>query len=498
MQLCETVKHHLDKRTDGIRQIIHAWKERTELLKRACMLVNFNNTSDVRNSAMNLIKMILAISPGIESLQYVIQIMYTSYCGGSTSSQLLLSYTTNSCSNNNNNSSSSSTSSSSSSPSSLSIKYNQCVLTPHLITQSTQLMGQYFPLSKKLTQSQQVAATTASVANGSNLLRSNNNNNIQTNKNMFQMFLPVQFVTHSHINGGITVFNQQQSQSQQQQTSLDYQKALLDSYAQFATFFDWICRHTFSRRLITTTTTTTTTNSSSLDPTTANSLNISHLQTTKQLIDLILVISQQTLLMNVSFVAHLNEYLQEQLSTPTTATDTGDTTNNTSGFDSSLLNETGLDFYNLILDSNYFNPFVNTVLMDYRYLLNKKEIYEFMHIFLTSFIISNPKMLVLKSTTTTTTNSKITPTTSSMKPPSSQQSASSVLLNLKSFIEISCKTINEIRFYFEFNQLSKHLSAAAATTTTNSSPPNLPNITHNLDFKSSQMLGSIKLIYLFI
>jgi len=176
--------------------------------------------------------------------------------------------------------------------------------------------------------------------------------------------------------------------------------------------------------------------------------------------------------MNVSFVAHLNEYLQEQLSTPTTTTtDTGDTTNNTSGFDSSLLNETGLDFYNLILDSNYFNPFVNTVLMDYRYLLNKKEIYEFMHIFLTSFIISNPKMLVLKSTTTTTTNSKITPTTSSMKPPSSQQSASSVLLNLKSFIEISCKTINEIRFYFEFNQLSKHLSAAAATTTTNSSPP---------------------------
>ena len=49
-------------------------------------------------------------------------------------------------------------------------------------------------------------------------------------------------------------------------------------FKQFATFFDWICRHTFSRRLITTsstTTSTTTTTTNSLDPT-ANILNISH------------------------------------------------------------------------------------------------------------------------------------------------------------------------------------------------------------------------------
>ncbi len=255
------------------------------------------------------------------------------------------------------------------------------------------MMGAYFPLSKKLTQSQQAAATAASVANGSNLIR------IQ--RNVFNMFLPVQFVTHSHINGGITVFNQLQ-QLQQQQPSLDYQKALLDSYAPFATFFDWICRNMFSRRLIATSSTPATAASSSTDSAAA-------LQATKQLIDLVLVISQQTLLMNVSFVAHLNEYLQEQ------------SINNVSLFHSlhsglnlSHLNPAGLEFYNLILESNYFHSFIQTVLTDYRYLLNKKEIYEFMQIFL-SYFIANPNKSVLSTAKGTTTN----------------KSTSSMLLNLK-------------------------------------------------------------------
>ena len=219
------------------------------------------------------------------------------------------------------------------------------------------------------------------------------------------MVLPVQFVTHSYINGGITVFNQLQ-QLQQQQPSLDYQKALLDSYAPFATFFDWICRNMFSRRLIATSSTPATAASSSTDSSAA-------LQATKQLIDLVLVISQQTLLMNVSFVGHLNEYLQEQ-----------STANNVSlfhglhnGLNTSHLNPAGLEFYNLILESNYFHSFIHTVLTDYRYLLNKKEINEFMQIFLPYFIANSNKSL--SSTAKATSTNK------------SSSSSSSTFLNLK-------------------------------------------------------------------
>ena len=76
----------------------------------------------------------------------------------------------------------------------------------------------------------------------------------------------------------------------------------------------------------------------------------------------------------------------------------------------------------------------------------------------------------------------------------------SFLICLKAFIKLSCKTINEIRFYFEFHHLSKHLSSANNSTTTATTVTNasLSNITHNLDFKSSQILGSIKPIYLLV
>ena len=76
------------------------------------------------------------------------------------------------------------------------------------------------------------------------------------------------------------------------------------------------------------------------------------------------------------------------------------------------------------------------------------------------------------------------------------QSLINLFLIFKAFIELSCKTINEIRFYFEFHQLSKHLSSTNSSTT--AATATLPIITHNLDFKSSQMLGSIKLIYLLV
>ena len=76
IQLCEAVKHHLDKRSDGINQIILVWKEKNELCKRALMLVNFYNVTEVRSRALELIRMVIIVSP-VETMQFVIQVLHT-------------------------------------------------------------------------------------------------------------------------------------------------------------------------------------------------------------------------------------------------------------------------------------------------------------------------------------------------------------------------------------------------------------------------------------
>ncbi|MFO0000060.1 MAG: hypothetical protein ACK559_02935, partial [bacterium] len=88
--------------------------------------------------------------------------IYASYCVTS-SGQQLLAFTTSSCGHLSSNMSAS-TSVSPSSSSSLSTpvaKHSQCGLSAQMITSASQMMGAYFPLSKKLTQSQQAAATAA-------------------------------------------------------------------------------------------------------------------------------------------------------------------------------------------------------------------------------------------------------------------------------------------------------------------------------------------------
>jgi len=162
----------------------------------------------------------------------------------------------------------------------------------------------------------------------------------------------------------------------------------------------------------------------------------------------------------------------------------------------------------LITNSPHLTSFINTILNDYRYLLNKKEIYDFVQEIFPSYI-HNLKTSPTKTTpnTTPSTNGPV-----SVKP--------SFLISLKAYIERCCQTINEIRFYFEFQQLSKHLKKLAylnggapslsstefeATTATTSvsnkaalTSESIPSITSNIDFKSSQILGSIKAIYLLI
>ena len=151
MQLCETVKHHLDKRTEGIKQIIQAWKEKNELCKRALLLVNFFNVSEVRSRALELVRMVLSVSPN-ETLQYVIQIVYNAYTANQA--QVCMSHTASIC---NNNSSLAGGSACSQSAHSTAKQQGQCASTIQLVAQAVHLMGPHFPLHKKMNLNQSTA-----------------------------------------------------------------------------------------------------------------------------------------------------------------------------------------------------------------------------------------------------------------------------------------------------------------------------------------------------
>ena len=389
MQLCETVKHHVDKRTDGIRQIIQAWKEKSEVCKRALMLVNFFNTGEIRVRALDLVRMILAVSPNETTLQ-VLQILYNAYF--SSHCQVFISYTT--CSSKS--------------------KCQQCVSTStQLTSQATHLMGPHFPLGKK----------------------SPNANVTRAPKPHFNMFLPVMFIAHSHTHGAIVVNSQ----------IPEYEKTLVDNYVPFLTFFDYVCRTAFGRRLVGATN--------------------DQASVTKQIIDLILVVSQQSVLLNISFISYLNTLL------------TAEAGQEAEGSSSALAQQIQ-DCLNYVLDSSYLYSFINTIIADFRHLLNRKEIYEFMQLLLPRYVES----LI------TGDNNNEAGTSSSKSSP-----RNSLLTGLKVFIEKCCQSANEIRFYFEFQQMSKHLIKSI-----NDSSLTAPNITQHVEFKSTQMLGSIKAIYLLL
>lgn len=228
--------------------------------------------------------MILSVSP-YETLQYVVQFIYTSYT--SNQSQMCMSFTNSSCNTNATNTAVGSMSSNANLKS-----QQQCMSYVQLISQAIHLMGSQFPLNKKI-----------------NL---NQNANLRSPKPIFNMFLPVMFVGHTHCNGAIILQNQhiQSNQSSvQQQANLDYEKLLLDSYVPYLTFFDWLCRNTFNRRLTTENNAGNSSSSSSNSTGAASAATNTPNQTTKHIVDLILIVSQQSILLNVSFISYLNNFL---------------------------------------------------------------------------------------------------------------------------------------------------------------------------------------------
>ena len=78
----------MDKKAEGISQIVHGWKEKNELCKRALMLVNFYNVTEVRNRALDLVRMIITVSPN-DVMQFVVQVIHTSCFSASSQVRML-------------------------------------------------------------------------------------------------------------------------------------------------------------------------------------------------------------------------------------------------------------------------------------------------------------------------------------------------------------------------------------------------------------------------
>ena len=280
------------------------------------------------------------------------------------------------------------------------------------------------------------------------------------------MFLPIMFTSHTHLNGAIVL---SPATTPAATTNADYEKSLLEAYMPYLTFFDWLCRNSFSRR------TPQTTNTKSAAPTTSSTAADSaslqlvlNSQSTKQLIDLILYTSQQFVLLNISFIAYLSNYLENSNTGISSARVASPT--NSAGANQATLNNS--EFFGLLVDSPYLYSYINTILTDFRYLLSKKEIYEFFQLVLQRFILN----IVSAESSLATANAVNTSADKNAEKPSSSSSKSSstpsitaaspspVLLTIKTFVERCCLSVNEIRFYFEFQQLSKHLLAALGSS----------------------------------
>lgn len=425
VQLCEAVKHHQDKRTDGIRSIVQSWKEKNELCKRLLVLLSFYNSAEVRNRTLELLRMIVSTSPN-ETLQYLVHLLYTAYFS-SAGSQLLASYCSANCASTPSSVSVPTTSANSSSPASglnLKNQLTPCPSSSQLTPQAVQLMGPYFPVTKKLNLNQILAYL----------------NNAQSKqqpstaaKPSFNMFLPLMFISHSHLNGSVMLYSPQPPHT----STNDYEKTLIDNYLPYLTFFDFLCVTAVNRGLLVTSTT----------PPPAADSSTSTSSFTGQLVDLIMFISQQSILLNITFVSCLYNHLSVQSNSPA----------NTRLFE-------------LMCESPYVYSFVASVLNDHRHLINRKEIVDFLQVFLARYLLNQA------------------PTRSG---------AETLLLVVKPIVERCCHSVNEIRFYFEFQQLSKHLANLLKTAQTDP-PPSIPNITQNLEFKSSQFLGSIKVLQLLL
>jgi hypothetical protein len=434
------------------------WKEKNELCKRLLFLVNFYNASDVRNKSLDLIRMILLVSPA-EIMQNCIQIIYASYFNPNSTSNLH-SFLMPKCGFNIN-------SMAQSGINMMKTQLSPCQTTLQIINQIYNHMGPYFPMNKKQPNLAQIV---------SNIKNSANN----FNKPHFNMFMPCMFIAHSHMNGATTLYTQLQNQSNHVH---EYEKLLIDNFVPYFTFFDWLCKSVFINN-----------HTKSLDVS-------SQANCMRQLINLILIITQQAIILNISFLSYINNNLftNETNSSSNSSSNSIDTTSTSSSSSNSISSHNkdttlNTEFIDLVAESSHFLPFVATILTHYRYLINRKEIYDFLKVFLSKyFILKMAQANVLNLDSQNVSRSS----RSSIE---NDASTNKIVNYVKKHIEISCAVIHELRFYFEFEHVSKSLLKLLENQSENSATktPTAPNITQNIELKSSQMIGSVKLVQLIL
>lgn len=364
--LCNAITHHLDKKSDGIKQVVQAWKEKNELCKRLLCLVNFTNTSEVRDKALCLVKKIIIISLHVPQITDtlaghmsfgMVNIIFNSFFN-STHSQTLLAYSMpsqNACMNKQQQSGTSNNT------------LTQCSSMAHMYHTILGLMGTQFPLNKKLTPAQiQSYVKTFNSMTGAN---SGNGGASLGPRSGFNMYLPVMFVSHGHLYGSVWLYAPT--------TNSDY-KDLFETYYSFLDFIIWLSKNVFSRFL---SAYTRQENSTSLPTTSSHQSPAKNELSTplQQLVDIILVIQQNAFILNFTeLIDVLNKYMTRK----EVASDEEEEKLIIDLVGEEELNQSPIS---LILQSPRLGPFVNILLMHYPYLLEKQEVYKFMHTILPKY-----------------------------------------------------------------------------------------------------------------
>jgi hypothetical protein len=383
---------------------VQAWKEKSEVCKRLLTLVNFNNITAVRVKALELVRSIVCLSP-LETLPVVLQTIHASFFM-TPSSQILLGYSTNtSCA-------SITPSGPGNSSSSLKNSLAQCPVTNQLVTQIFTLMGSHFPINTNNPSGASNKKLTGILAN---LRQSGNNSNLP--KPVFNMFMPIVFVAHAHMNGSVTLVTGN-TNAGASPGSPDYDKVLMDAYLPFLTFFDWLCKATINRygsnnKLYSVE------NKSALqsgstsnenNTSTNNNSSVTNLPQIKQLIDLILIVTLNASVLNISFLQYLNESLFVKKKTTgklvksaegnnkegcsASNSESSSASSSSSSCDASPGKSKRKDdkeiceeFMEILVQSPMLPQLVNTMLTNFRYHLNRKEIYRFIHAVLPRCIV---------------------------------------------------------------------------------------------------------------
>ncbi len=299
----------------------------------------------------------------------------------------------------------------------------QCPATNQLVTQIFTLMGSYFPINMNGSSGANNKKLSGILSN----LRQSSNGNVP--KPMFNMFMPIMFVAHAHMNGSVSLVtgnanggaaatnpstsSAAAASSSSPSSPVDYGKQLADAYMPFLTFFDWLCkvaifRYGTNNKLFSVVDRKSATLAQALASTESSSHTnsspaaVAYLVQIKQLIDLILIVTLNASVLNISFVHYLNDslFVKKRPPPPPTAAAAGKTaakssehhsesTSSSSSSDASPGKSSSCkrrddkeireEFMEILVQSPMLPQFVNAMLTNFRYHLNLKEIYRFIH-----------------------------------------------------------------------------------------------------------------------